>query len=55
MGELLIKYTGFNKFLKSSKAAFKWGVDDARIIETFHPRLKLKEEIFRKEYMVRDH
>lgn len=52
MGEMLIKFTDFNKFLRSSKSAFQWGVDDARIVETFHPTLKLKENVFRKEYMV---
>lgn len=52
LGTLSVSLSSRVKFLKSSKAAFKWGVDEPEMIEKFHPKLKLKECRYKNEYLV---
>lgn len=52
LGTLAITFTSRVKFLKASRSAFSWGVDDPREIEEIHPRLKLKDCVDKKEFMV---
>ncbi|KAJ4393849.1 hypothetical protein N0V93_003064 [Gnomoniopsis smithogilvyi] len=51
LGKLSISLTSRVQFLKSSKSAFKWGVDDPKDIEAFHSKLKLKDCMDQKQYM----
>lgn len=52
LGTLAITLTSRVKFLKASRSAFTWAVDDPREIEEFHPRLKLKDCVEKKTFMV---
>jgi O-methyltransferase involved in polyketide biosynthesis len=51
LGTILQKYTSQVQWLKSSGAAFTWGVDDPREIELLHPELKLLDREYWYQYM----
>lgn len=51
LGTLSIRLTGYIKALRSSKAAFKWGVDEPEQILGIHSQLQLKDRILWREYM----
>lgn len=52
LGTLAVSLTSRVKFLKASRAAFTWAVDDPREIEDIHPRLNLKDCVDKKKFMV---
>lgn len=52
LGTLAVTLTSRVKFLKASRATFTWAVDDPREIEDMCPRLRLKECIDKKKFMV---
>ncbi|KAK8022303.1 hypothetical protein PG993_013070 [Apiospora rasikravindrae] len=51
VSNLYVKYTDHVELLKASGAKWKWGTDDAREVERFHPRLRLLEHVRATEYM----
>lgn len=53
MGTLSISLMSWVQFLKGSKSAFQWGIDEPKTIERFHPRLKVKDCVNKKDFMVR--
>lgn len=52
LGTVAVSLTSRVRFLKASKSAFKWAVDDPKEIEEIHPGLKLKDCVDKKTFMV---
>ncbi|KAK9424371.1 putative S-adenosyl-L-methionine-dependent methyltransferase [Seiridium unicorne] len=46
-----LRLTGYIKAPRTSKTAFKWGVDEPEQIQELHPRLALKDRVLWSEYM----
>lgn len=51
LGSLSVRLTGYIKALRTSRATFKWGVDEPEQIRELHPKLQLKDRVLWKEYM----
>ncbi|KAK7990919.1 hypothetical protein PG990_015199 [Apiospora arundinis] len=51
VSRLYVKYTDHVELLKASGAKWRWGTDDAREVERFHPRLRLLEHVRSADYM----
>jgi O-methyltransferase involved in polyketide biosynthesis len=51
LGSLSVRLTSYIPALRSSRSAFRWGIDDPREVEDTHPRLQLVDRILWKEYM----
>ncbi|KAI0006655.1 S-adenosyl-L-methionine-dependent methyltransferase [Xylariaceae sp. FL0662B] len=51
LGSLSVRLTKHIKALRSSRAMFKWGVDEPEQLLGIHPRLQLKDRILWREYM----
>ncbi|KAK7918171.1 Tetracenomycin polyketide synthesis O-methyltransferase TcmP [Apiospora marii] len=51
VSNLYVKYTDHVALLKASGAKWRWGTDDAREVEAFHPRLRLLEHVRSADYM----
>lgn len=52
LGTLSISLTSRVGFLRSSKSAFQWAIDEPKVIEEFDPKLELKNCVNKKDYMV---
>ncbi|KAH8201956.1 hypothetical protein TruAng_003869 [Truncatella angustata] len=51
LGSLSVKLTSYVKALRTSRAQFRWGVDEPEQLLLIHPQLKLRDRILWREYM----
>ncbi|KAK8108745.1 polyketide synthase protein [Apiospora sp. TS-2023a] len=51
VSSLYVRYTDHVELLNASGAKWRWGTDDAREVEMFHPRLRLLEHVRSADYM----
>lgn len=51
VGSLAVNHTKRANILKPSGSRFQWGVDDARTVLSFHPKLRLLDEVRWYEFM----